>query len=571
MPKARRGIMRRLVYTYMTIFAVIVVAIAVMAYIIIASVSEQTARSNREQLGEQLAAQATGFLDSMARMAEQVSSDSRILGVFSALNNETEPDNYFERDILARLDVGSILASYNGPSMLVWRISLYNDNGDFISAGAPVEPLSRAADSLRSAEIQALFRLINDSPKSAVLQPPRHDRWSEVYTGQYVSLAYSLSNFYGTEVYGVVEVQQPLELLTSRLSLERNEDMSVFLLDSKGLQIWPEGDGYAYLDELQYSVVLKEMPEYGWRLALAESRESVLRPFVSVFWIPLVGGALLVLAMVPLVYIISRRISTPLVSFSNQVSTVSLGNIPDDWVVEGNIKEIHDLSLSFAAMMDRLGIAVEFEKKAYLQALQRQMNPHFLYNTLSLISAMGMDNQNDSIEYVCQRLSDLMRYVADTSASTLDKEIGSVRDYLEIMKLRYEDGFSYDITADGDLSSASLPRLILQPLAENCFEHAFKNILPPWRIDISASCSGNNWEVNVADNGGGFDEKRLKILEDEVASYAGDVPKNYGEMQAGGLGLLNTLVRLKLLGDISFEIKRNDPAGTIVRLKGETL
>jgi len=571
MPKTRRGIMRRLVYTYITIFAVIVLGIEVMAYFIIANVSEQTARLNREQLCEQMAAQTADYLDAMTKIAEQVSSDSRILSMFSSLKNEIEPGNYFERDILARIDMGSILASYIGPTMRVWRVSLYNAHGDFISSGAPVESLGQASRNLASKDARALFRQIGESPKSPVLLPPREDRWSDVYSGQYVSLTYSLSNFYGSEVYGVVEVQQPLELLAERLSLDRNGDMTAFLLDGDGRQLWPDGDAFEDFDELRYAVVSKELPVYRWTLSLAESRDSVLRPFVSVFWLLLIGGGLLVLAMVPVVYIISRRISAPLVRFSRQVRTVSLGNLPDNWVAEGNMDEIHELSLAFIAMMERLGTAVVFEKKAYLQALQTQMNPHFLYNTLSVLSAMGMEGNNDGIVYACERLSGLLRYVTDASASTLDKEIGSVKDYLEIMKLRYEDRFFYDITTEGDLHAVSLPRLILQPLAENCFEHAFKNILPPWRMKIGAQCSGTEWEVRVADNGCGFDEARLTKLESDVALYAGDLPKNYGEMQAGGLGLLNTIVRLKLLGGISYEIKRNTPAGTLIILKGRTI
>jgi len=568
MPKARRGIMLRLVYTYITIFAIIVVGLAVLAYIIIANVSAQTARLNREQLSEQMAAQTTDFLDAMARMAEQVSSDSRILSIFSSLGSDLEPDGYFERDILARLDIGSILASHNGPSMRAWRISLYNENGDFISSGAPVQSLSRASQNLDTGETREIFKQLNRSPKTPLVLLVQGDRWSDVYKGDYVSLVYSLSTFYGSEVYGAVEVQQPLELLAQRLSFDRNGDMTAFLLDLDGRQFWPEDKQLRQLDELRYATVSKQLPQYGWTLALAESRDSVLRPFVPAFWLLLIGGAILLLAMVPVVLIISKRISAPLVRFSSQVSTVSLGNLPDEWVTDDNITEIHELSLAFTTMMDRLGVALDFEKKAYLQALQKQMNPHFLYNTLSLISAIGMEEENDGVVYACQRLSDMMRYIADTSISTLDKEIGSVEDYLEIMKLRYEDGFSYTINTDGDLSAVTLPRLILQPLAENCFEHAFVSILPPWRIEISALCYGDQWEVCVADNGGGFDEARLKELESDVSSYARDLPKNYGEMQAGGLGLLNTIVRLKLLGDISYEIKRNDPMGTVITLKG---
>ena len=569
MPKTRRGIKRRLVYTYITIFAVIVLGIEVMAYFIITSISEQTARINRAQLCEQLVAQTADYLDAMVKIAEQISYDSRILNMFSSLKSRSNPDNYFEQDILARIDIGSILASYIGPNMRVWRVSLYNDQGDFISSGAPVESLAQAANNLTSDHMQGLFRQIGEAPQIPLLLPPQDDRWSSVYPGQYISIAYSLSNYYGSDVYGVVEVQQPLALLTQRLTLDRNGDMLVYLQDNNGRLLWPERNTLSALSDAQYDVVTESLPLYSWTLSLAENRDSILRPFVSVFWILLIGGGLLILAMAPIVYIISKRISMPLERFNRQVRTVSLGNLPDSWVVEGNIHEIHELSEAFSTMMQRLATAVVFEKKAYLQALQTQMNPHFLYNTLSMLSAMGIEGNNDRIVYACERLSGLLRYITDASISTLDKEVESVTDYLEIMKLRYEDGFSYNIATEGDLHKVTTSRLILQPLTENCFEHAFKNILPPWRVDIYAKCSGQAWEVRVADNGGGFNEERLSKLESDVTLYTGDLPKNYGEMQAGGLGLLNTIVRLKLLGGIDYEIQRNKPTGTVIILKGQ--
>ncbi|MCL1982295.1 MAG: histidine kinase, partial [Clostridiales bacterium] len=509
MRKKQRGIMRRLVFTYITIFAVIVVGIEVMAYFVIANISEQTAKESREQLCSQMAAQAANFIDTMDKIAEQIGSDSRIASMFNSLGSSDGQGNYFERSILDRLEIGSIVASYNGPNMLAWRISLYNEHGDFISSGAPVQSLSQASEKLASEDVQDMFAQIAKSPKNPLLLPPEGDRWSDVYTGQYVSLIYSLSDYYGSELYGAVEVQQPLELLSQRLSLDSSGGIAAFLLDGSGRQFWPEGSAYKDMDELQYAIASQELPQYGLTLALAQNRDSILRPFVSVFWLLLIGGGILVLAIVPVVYIVSRRISAPLVNLSRQVSTVSLGNLPDNWVVEGGIDEINELSLAFATMMERLGTAVVFEKKAYLQALQAQMNPHFLFNTLSMLSAMSMEGGNEVIVYACERLSNLMRYITDASASTLDMEIGSVKDYLEIMRLRYEDCFSYDIAVEGDLSKVPMPRLVLQPLAENCFEHAFKNVRPPWRVEISARHIGDEWELRVADNGCGFDEAWL--------------------------------------------------------------
>ena len=293
-----------------------------------------------------------------------------------------------------------------------------------------------------------------------------------------------------------------------------------------------------------------------------------MRPYTSVFGFLLIGGVLLILTMALVVYLISKRISAPLVTFSRQVRSASLGNLPDNWAVEESIEEIRELGMAFTAMMRRLTTAVVFEKKAYMQALQAQMNPHFLYNTLSMLSSMGIEAGNDNIVYACERLSNLMRYTADAGSSSLDREAGSIRDYLEIMKLRYEDCFSYEIITVGDLCAVDMPRLILQPLLENCFEHAFKDVPPPWRVEVFAQGSPEGWEVRIADNGCGFDETRLAELEKNVALYSGDMRGSHGDMHVGGLGLLNTIVRLKLLGGISYAIERHTPTGSVITLKG---
>ena len=665
--KPRHGFMRRLMYTYVSIFTVIVVCIMALALVTITGVSNRVARISREQLCAQMAAQTIDYLDAMMKMAEQVSQDSRIMSMFQTLNYDSgpvntaeagttdgiaagasagatvagagttdgiaaeasagatvaeagtvsaaaeasagatvaagngtgaeagaAPENYFDQDILARLEIGSILESYNSRdmqvgnildsynsrNMRVWRISLFDAKGNFVSRGAPVDSIGSAADRVAGADTQELFARLKSSPKTPVILTPREDRWSQI-SGKYISLVYSLSSFYGSEVYGAVEVQQPLDVLTGRLALDSDSGITVNLLDGGGRRIWPDGgggdivdvqnggadgggivgaqdggDGGGADDKGQIAAYMR-LPQYNWTLALLQSRESILKPFYSVILYLLIGGGLLVMAMTVAVYLISRHVSAPLVGFTRRVSTASLGALPDNWPVEEDFDELHELGTAFSTMMERLNAAVILEKKAYLHALQAQMNPHFLYNSLAMLSAISMEGGNNTVAYACERLSGLMRYTADASASTLDMEIGNVRDYLEIMKLRYEDYFNYEISTKGDLCGVATPRLILQPIAENCFEHAFKDVEPPWKVVIRAEADGNNgWEVSVADNGCGFDGARLDELERSVALYTTDLPKNFEALHPGRMGLLNTIVRLKMQGGITCEIKR---------------
>lgn len=123
------------------------------------------------------------------------------------------------------------------------------------------------------------------------------------------------------------------------------------------------------------------------------------------------------------------------------------------------------------------------------------------------ISAVAQETENDRIVDMCDRLSNMLRYAGSFKQSivTMREDLSHVRDYLEMLKVRYEDHLEVVWDLDAEVGAADLPKLTLQPIVENAFSHGFSSQRSPYRIWISGFCSGQRWVVSIEDNGSGFD------------------------------------------------------------------
>ncbi len=187
--------------------------------------------------------------------------------------------------------------------------------------------------------------------------------------------------------------------------------------------------------------------------------------------------------------------------------------------------------------------------QAKLQALQMQLNPHFLFNTLHSIAAL-MHEDVGRADGMITRLSDLLRAAlqsSDTQEVTLREEIDLLRQYLSIEQIRFGDRLNVNIEAPPETLDAQVPNLILQPLVENAIRHGVEPRAKPGHIELRALRSDGTLVLEVSDNGPGIPPSQ-PIIE--------------------GVGLSNTRTRLKTLyGDAhSFELRQPPEGGLLVRL-----
>ncbi len=190
---------------------------------------------------------------------------------------------------------------------------------------------------------------------------------------------------------------------------------------------------------------------------------------------------------------------------------------------------------------------------ARLAALQAQVNPHFLFNTLHAVSAL-VERDPRGVRRMIARLSELLRTSLEAAGAaevTLAQELAFLRRYLEIMQIRFQGRLEVDIRVPAEVEGALVPNLILQPLVENAFKHGIDNLEGVGRIAIEARRDGADVVLSVQDNGPGITDPPPAITDPPPAiaepppAIAEPPPARVGGGE--GVGLRNTRARLEQL------------------------
>lgn len=213
-----------------------------------------------------------------------------------------------------------------------------------------------------------------------------------------------------------------------------------------------------------------------------------------------------------------------------------------------NNDETTELSRCFNAMLDSVVENQILRKDAEIYALQQQINPHFLYNTLGAIKTLTKLERDSDAMLVVDSLSNMFRYSVNLGKNkyvSLEKELNHVKNYLNIMRIRFDNSFKSEINVDENCYKYLVPCFILQPLVENSLTHGIDQMLSSGIITISVSELENTLAIEISDNGKGIEESELATLMDSIEKQqpADDTTANYG------FALANVHNRIKLVNE----------------------
>lgn len=588
-------------FAYFSALIVVLIIVSVsLLYLYMIRTATDRSLESLKQLTQKSSEQLDTMLQNMDAIALQIMNNSVVLDAFrEASRSDANPNvNFFEENYILAKKTADMLMSINGPKISMARISLFNFDGDFINYGILPETASSGYAHVHRKDIaEYRDRLITDE-KHRLILPPHPDYWSDDPDQILISVVRLIQDTRTGEIYGVAEIQQPypkFAKLTSEL-----QNIEPYWLDSTGALFLPyDANASARSEDDQrlklYNRIASEQPnrivklnnptdgtkefmssitseESGFRLAFVQTERSLISPFVLIGRMLWLIGACVTVATIMAIYFLSRQLAKPIKELRQSIKHVSLDNLSIDLQAKAGNDEIILLNRAFNTMFRKLEFSIQHEFKAHLLALQSQMNPHFLYNTLALISAVGQEQGNIRIMEMCRKLSDMLRYTSAFNENdiTLAKEAEHAKAYLELMKERYEDYFTYSITVDEGALDIKAPKLVLQPLIENCFQHGFAKISPPWYIDIAIGKNERHWYIEVRDNGGGFLPETIKEIQRKAASFTQNPFNGIQDLKLNGLGLLNTYVRLYMLyaEDMIFDIREHEPQGAIIRIGG---
>ena len=295
----------------------------------------------------------------------------------------------------------------------------------------------------------------------------------------------------------------------------------------------------------KYLVTRTDMKTTGWTLVSMVPYKSVMAETMAISGVMILAVAITLIVTLLLLNRILTGVVKPLKKLEKYMVQVNPDNMDQRMEILTD-DEIGHLSMKFNQMMDRIRnlkeqvIEEQEDKRKYeLQALQAQINPHFLYNTLDSIIWMAETNDSNIVA-MTEALAKLFRISLNKGNEeiSLERELEHVKNYLIIQSMRYADKFTYEISAEPGVERCRTIKLILQPIVENCIYHGIKKKRGTGKITIRAYRREQNLIIEVRDDGCGMPEEICrKILSDEIESE---------NISGSGIGVKNVNERIQL-------------------------
>ncbi|MCE5169527.1 sensor histidine kinase [Paenibacillus profundus] len=287
-----------------------------------------------------------------------------------------------------------------------------------------------------------------------------------------------------------------------------------------------------------YVKIAKKMSSSGWSIVVLLSETELMN---NIRWFYIVG-ALFAIAGVVATFLLFNLLSRWIINPYNKLLAAMNRFRRGDWQSRIEVKsgsgEIHELSLAYNMMADQISDMVIREyigklqlKEAEYRALQSQIQPHFLYNTLNGFIGLNRMNKRDVLEEAIVSLSRMLRYtLEDRTKSTVREEFDFLQRYCELQQMRFGDKFTFRIAHEEEVGEYTIPKLLLQPLVENAIIHGIEPLRRPAALQVNAAMElvdGEQWlSIVIEDTGKGFDAAAVR---------------------PNAVGLVNTKERLNLL------------------------
>lgn len=298
------------------------------------------------------------------------------------------------------------------------------------------------------------------------------------------------------------------------------------------------------------------------------ARSEYEQVYQRVFVVGLFLFGVIAVITIILSYKIPQSITKPVTELSEVTNEIANGNLSVRSHVNAGA-ELGNLSDSLNTMIDKINelLAQVTEeqirlRKAELELLQAQINPHFLYNTLDTIIWLAEGEDHKKVVSMVGSLSEFFRTSLNQGREviSLKEELMHVRSYLEIQQVRYQDILDYSIEVPEELNIYTIPKITIQPLVENALYHGIKYKRSLGKITITGEKKDDKVYLYVKDNGIGMTKERLDEVNHAIAN------KQPGENQIYGLYNVNERIALKFGSEYGISFESQYEQGTTVTI-----
>lgn len=361
-----------------------------------------------------------------------------------------------------------------------------------------------------------------------------------------------------------MEIVYNQDVFENIFSGNQNEDLSAdFIMDEEGNYIYEDNsweltedlresitgapEGLSYTSDHSCAIIRRPMKRFPYYLVKCVSMEELTEDFQSLLNGLLVLLILILLFMLILSVKLTNLVTEPIRKFTDSIVCLRNNAKSSEIEIKSEVTEMNELAKEYGAMMKEINCLIEEksearykEKRAFLKMLLLQMNPHFLYNTLQTLQFMALKRKAFEISAMLTSLGKILNYSLawEVVEVSLEEELQNALEYLNVQKFRYIDELILEIERPEELLDIRVPKMILQPLVENCFSHGFKNRTGDYRIGIRISREDTERIIRISDNGQGMEPEMLEEFNRKLALAENDISPEH-------TGLQNMNYRLK--------------------------
>ncbi|MBS5480516.1 MAG: sensor histidine kinase [Clostridiales bacterium] len=548
--------------SFMAIIILVVFLLSLLSYRHTMQDSRRTAISYTDRLLSEITYSIDAYIGNMKSTADLVGRNSDVRSLLSLYQTRAETGEADETEIRrlrervaalmetaasTRSDITNIaVVSRSGEVVLSDRTKQVNPYADFMVTDWYLRPLSYTKDIIVSpSHVQNLVQ--GEYPWVISISKAITDPLTEAVTGVLVvDLNYSA-------IAGICENAQIgsggyIYLIDNRGNLIYHKQQQLIHANLKSEYIHEvlavrEHDEAYLLREDDRSVYLLDYSSLtDWTAVGVVKTEELIDKHGMIVFFALMAISAVSLAAV-MAALISTAITRPIKQLESTMHEVEQGDLSVRADTSLN-NEIGHLSRAFNSMVEHtnalMAQRVEDEKEkrhSEIRALQAQINPHFLYNTLDAIIWMAASGKNDEVMEMTSALARLFRtsISSDHRLVPLSMEKENILSYLTIQKMRYEDKLTYTLDVPERFDAFLLPKLILQPIVENAIYHGLKPLPDGGMVHIHALERGGCLVLSVEDNGVGMDEEQIRRLFIQKPQ------------DSHGIGVVNVHSRIRLL------------------------
>ncbi|MGI6019540.1 MAG: cache domain-containing sensor histidine kinase [Marvinbryantia sp.] len=568
----QRGIQSMIMLTFSSISISIMLILGIVLYLRFSTVSREEMIKSTQKLMEQTGESLEDYLIKMRQISDTAYYNVVKKSDLSGQMNEIQTG----LNLLYEANKGTLRS-----------IAIYNNYGSLIAA-EPIALQKEDPDVTRQGWfVNAMSEMENMHFSTPHIQNLFNDAAFQYHWVISLSRAVELTNG-GDSQTGVLLVDMDYSGI-SRLMKQMNtanNGQYYYLCDSNGEIIYhqrqvqlSDGNGRennitvsSYKDGVydevfdgeKRKIIVNTISYTGWKLIGVLPYSVFTYGMVNLRYFIIMIVILMAMMFMIINRVVSRRISRPIQRLNESVMEYEAGKKPEIYI--GGSSEIRHLGYSvqrsyerIEELMRRIVWEQNERRKSELDALQSQINPHFLYNALDSITWMIEGERNDEAAYMVTQLARLFRISLSKGCTIISirDELQHAKSYMNIQKIRCKDAFSVSYDVDPEVENYCTVKLILQPILENAIHYGVNGLDDCGEIMISAKVEGDRITLAVKDNGIGIPEEEVGLLLTN---------NNRVRKKGSGVGLINVNNRIRILfgKEYGLQIESEPDEGTSV-------